>query len=175
MPADYSPGTHTPAYRWTLERDLGDLLAPKEKHVLVCGLNPSTADAERDDPTSRRAIGFARREQATHLTMVNLYAARTTDPKGLKDFDDPVGAANDQAIADAAREADLVIAAWGKPPGKAGKARARQVLEMLRTEGDVYRIGPPTIEGHPRHPLYLPESAKRTPLELHAAKRKPAP
>ena len=128
-----------------------------------------------DDPTSRRVIGFARREQATRLTMVNLYAARTTDPKGLKDFDDPVGAANDQAIADTAREADLVIAAWGKPPGRAGKARARQVLEMLRAAGDVYRIGPPTIEGHPRHPLYLPESATRTPLELHAAKRTPAP
>ena len=175
MQADDSRGKHAPTYRWTLERDLGDLLAPREKHVLICGLNPSTADAERDDPTSRRVIGFARREQATHLTMVNLYAARTTDPKGLKDFGDPVGAANDQVIADAARKADLIIAAWGKPPGKTGKARARRVLDLLTTAGDVYRIGPPTLEGHPRHPLYLPESTTRTPLELHAAKRKPAP
>ncbi len=90
----------TPTYRWTLERDLSDLLAPKPKHVLVCGLNPSTADTERDDPTSRRVIGFARREGATRLTMINLYAARTTDPRRLKDFDDPVGAANDQVITD---------------------------------------------------------------------------
>ncbi|MCY4637919.1 MAG: DUF1643 domain-containing protein [Acidobacteria bacterium] len=154
MPADDSRGKHTPAYRWTLKRDLGDLLAPKEKHVLVGGLNPSTADAERDDPTSRRVIGFARREQATHLTMVNLYAARTTDPKGLKDFNDPVGTANDQAIADAAREADLVIAAWGKPPGKAGKARARQVLEMLRAAA--------TSTGSGRRPAKATPGTRRT-------------
>lgn len=155
-------------YRWTLERDLGCLFTP-DKHVLVCGLNPSTADAERDDPTSRRVIGFARRERATRLTMVNLYAARTTDPRGLKDFDDPVGTANDQVITDAARHADLIIAAWGKPPGKAGEARAKRVLELLTAAGDVYRLGPATKEGHPPHPLYLPKSDKRTPLQLHAA------
>jgi len=175
MPADHGAARRTPTYRWTLERDLGDLLAPEEKHVLVCGLNPSTADAERDDPTTRRVIGVARGGRATGLTMVNLYAARTTNPKGLKDFSDPVGAANDQVIAEAARGAHLIIAAWGKPPGKAGEARARRVLELLTAAGDVYRLGPATKEGHPRHPLYLPESDLRTPLELHAARRSPAP
>ena len=175
MPTDHGASRRTPSYRWTLERDVGDMLVPQEKHVLVCGLNPSTADAERDDPTSRRVIGFARREQATRLTMVNLYSARrTTDPRGLKDFDDPVGAANDQVISDAARRADLIIAAWGRPPGKAGEARARHVLDLLTAAGDVYRLGPATSEGHPRHPLYLPESGLRTPLELHAARRRPA-
>jgi len=167
--------TRSPSYRWTLERDLGDLLSPEDRHVVLCGLNPSTADAERDDPTSRRVIGFARREQATRLTMVNLYAARTTDPKRLKDFDDPVGGANDHAISDAARRADLIIAAWGKPPSKAGEARARRVLDLLTAAGDVYRLGPATSEGHPRHPLYLPQSGLRTPLELHAARRRPHP
>ncbi|MYH30453.1 MAG: DUF1643 domain-containing protein [Acidobacteria bacterium] len=163
------PARRTPDYRYTLERDLGGLLAPRPKHVLVCGLNPSTADAERDDPTSRRVIGFARREEATRLTMVNLYAARTTDPKGLKDFDDPVGAGNDAAIAGAANDADLIIAAWGRPPDKAGRARARRVLNLLTAAGNVYRLGPATKEGHPPHPLYLPKSGKRTPIELHAA------
>jgi len=168
MPTDRGATRRTPSYRWTLERDLGDLLAPEDKHVLVCGLNPSTADAEGDDPTSRRVTGFARRERATRLTMVNLYAARTTNPKGLKDFDDPVGAANDQVIAEAARGAHLIIAAWGKPPGKAGEARARKVLELLTAAGDVYRLGPATKEGHPPHPLYLPASTAATPLQLHA-------
>ena len=170
MPTNDSAGKRTPTYRWTLERDLGDLLAPEEKHVLVCGLNPSTADAERDDPTSRRVIGFGRRERATRLTMVNLYAARTTDPKGLKDFDDPVGAANDRVIAEAARRAGLIVAAWGKPPGKAGEARARRVLDLLTAANDVYRLGPATKEGHPPHPLYLPASEAATPLQLHAAR-----
>ena len=113
-------------------------------------------------------IGFARRERATRLTMVNLYAATTTDPKRLKDFDDPVGAANDETIAEAARRADVIIAAWGKPPGKAGETRARRVLELLTAGGDVYRMGPATKEGHPPHPLYLPASEAATPLQLHA-------
>lgn len=169
MPPKDRSAKPTPEYRWTLERDLGDLLAATPKHVLVCGLNPSTANAERDDPTSRRVIGFARREQATRLTMVNVYAARTTDPRRLKDFDDPVGAVNDRVIAEAARGADLIIAAWGKPPGKAGEARARHVLELLTTAGDVYRLGAATKEGHPPHPLYLPGSETATPLQLHAA------
>ncbi|MDE2906063.1 MAG: DUF1643 domain-containing protein [Acidobacteriota bacterium] len=169
MPAERGRARRTPTYRWTLERDLDNLLAPTKKHVLVCGLNPSTADAERDDPTSRRVIGFARREHATRLTMVNMYAARTTDPKGLKDFEDPIGPANDETITAAARDADLIIAAWGKPPGKDGEARAKRVLELLTAAGDVYRLGPATKEGHPPHPLYLPKSVTRTPLELHAA------
>ena len=173
MPANHGAARRTPAYRWTLERHLGDLLAPEDKHVVLCGLNPSTTDAERDDPTSRRVIGFARRERATRLTMVNLYAARTTDPRRLKDFDNPVGAANDQVISDAARRADLIIAAWGKPPGKAGEARARRVLDLLTAAGDVYRLGPATSEGHPRHPLYLPASETETPLQLHAARNPP--
>ena len=56
MPADDDSAKRTPDYRWTLERDLGDLLAPAPKHVLVCGLNPSTADAERDDPNRHKPI-----------------------------------------------------------------------------------------------------------------------
>lgn len=171
MPPAGHPADPDPAYRWTLERDLGNLLAPRPKHVLVCGLNPSTAGAEREDPTSRRVIGFARREQATRLTMVNVYAARTTDPKKLKTFTDPVGEANDRTISKAAREADLIIAAWGKPPTKAGVARAREVLDLLTATGDVYRLGAATKEGHPPHPLYLPSSEAATPLELHARQR----
>lgn len=173
MPADNGSAKRTPEYRWTLKRDVGDLLAPTKKHVLVCGLNPSTADAEHDDPTSRRIIGFARRENATHLTMVNLYAARTTDPKRLRDFNDPVGTANDRTIAEAAHRAHLIIAAWGKPPGKAGEARARRVLDLLTAAGDVYRLGPATRDGHPPHPLYLPASGAATPLQLHAPRRTP--
>lgn len=106
--------------------------------------------------------------------MVNLYGARTTDPRRLKDFDDPVGAANDETIAEAARDADLIIAAWGKPPGKAAKARARHVLDLLRAAGHVCRLGPATRNGHPPHPLYLPGSDTATPLQLHARCTQPA-
>ena len=129
----------TATYRYTLERDLGTLLDSEPKHVVICGLNPSTAGANRYDPTSRRTIAFTRREGGTRLTLINVYAARSTKPSGLRKFDDPIGPLNDETIVRLAKTADLLIAAWGKPPGKAAEKRAAEVLEMLREHGDVYR------------------------------------
>ena len=43
-------------YRWWLRRCLGT----GEGCLLFVGLNPSRADGQRDDPTLRRLIGFAR-------------------------------------------------------------------------------------------------------------------
>ena len=43
-------------YRYWLSRRL----SMGERTVLFVGLNPSTADATKDDPTIRRCVGFAR-------------------------------------------------------------------------------------------------------------------
>ena len=79
-------------------------------------LNPSTADAERDDPTIRRCIGFSRAWGFGGAEMVNLFALRSTDPGRLREAADPVGPGNVAHIADAARGATQVIAAWGAFP-----------------------------------------------------------
>ncbi len=156
-------------YRYLLTRDLGSLLTLEApRRVLFCMLNPSTATAETDDPTIRRVIRFAGREDATELAVVNLFAARATDRRRLPAFDDPVGPENDTVIEQQAAAADLIIAAWGVLPAKAPKGRAQAVLDRLTRHGDVHRLGEPTAAGHPRHPLFLPANTARV---LHAAQQ----
>ena len=157
-------------YRYLLTRDLRSLLTLEApRRVLFCMLNPSTATANTDDPTIRRVIRFAAREDATELAVVNLFGARATDPRELPAFDDPVGPDNDAVIEQQAADADLIIAAWGVLPAKAPKERAQTVLDMLTRHADVHRLGEPTAAGHPRHPLHLPANAARV---LHAARRR---
>ncbi len=70
-------------YRYVLTRNLRRLYSKVEKHIVLCGLNPSTADEEVDNATSWGVTAFAEREDGTRLTMVNVYAARSTDPRRL--------------------------------------------------------------------------------------------
>lgn len=144
-------------YRYRLTRHW----EPDGPTVAFVMLNPSTADEMVADPTVRRCIGFAKREGAGQLVVVNLFALRSTDPAQLARADDPIGPGNDQHILTAARDASLVVAAWGAHPAAAD--RADDVRAMLTAIGHpLYRIGPPTKDGHPRHPLYL---NAETPLE----------
>jgi hypothetical protein len=129
-------------------------------------LNPSTADGTEDDPTIRRCRGFARDMGYAGLTVLNLYAYRATKPRDLflamaKDVD-VVGPENDECLAwlleSAADTKVPVIAAWG------AHAAPLRVLE-LRTmphATEVLRALGTTADGSPRHPLYLPASARPT-------------
>lgn len=76
-------------------------------------LNPSTADADVDDHTIRKCVGFSRRWGFGRLIVVNLFALRATDPRFLAKNLDPVGPENDFYICEALREARQVICAWG--------------------------------------------------------------
>ena len=69
--------------------------------LLFVMLNPSTADAEVDDATIRRCLGFADAHGFGELEVVNLYAYRATDPADLKRAGYPVGPDNDAHIEDA--------------------------------------------------------------------------
>ena len=85
--------------------------------------------------------------------LVNLYAARSTDPSGLLMMDDPVGPDNDAKILAAVTEADEVLLAWGtvgsRTPGFAD--RVRHVLSLIGEKPTIAKGV--TQDGHPRHPL----------------------
>lgn len=148
-------------YRYSLHRDWCRPFQ-RPRWVTFVMLNPSTADAESDDPTIRRCVSFARAMFGTGLVVVNLYAYRATDPTELKTAEDPVGPQNDCRLATffdlAARYDFPIIAAWG---ARAESARVASVmglpgaerLQALRT----------TKQGAPAHPLYLPSASTPTP------------
>lgn len=145
-------------YRYALLRRWGD--APTFATFVL--LNPSTADAEQDDPTIRRCIGFAKAWGLAALRVVNVYALRSTDPEALRRADDPVGPLNDRYLtrhAEAARDEGMpLVAAWG---AHADPNRVRQVLALPGMTA-LTALGT-TKDGHPRHPLYLPAAAARHP------------
>ena len=61
--------------------------------ALLQHAQPSTATAETDDPTIRRVIRFAAREDATEIAVINQFAARATDPTGAPCVRRPGGTA----------------------------------------------------------------------------------
>ncbi len=138
------------AYRYRLGRRW-DAGAGRACFVM---LNPSTADAERDDPTIRRCIGFAQRWGYSSLEVVNLFAFRATNPAALRDAGDPIGADSDRFIEEAASGSDRVVCAWGADRFAQASGRATDVLAILKGCSEARCLGV-TSEGHPRHPLYV--------------------
>lgn len=142
-------------YRYLLGRDW-DTGKPWGAFVM---LNPSTADAEKDDPTIRRCISFARREGWGGLVVANLFAFRATSPKIMLAADYPIGPDNDTHLEATLKDACAVICAWGINGAFMGRdAVFRNMSERLGVQ--TYALGF-TKDGHPRHPLYLPDE---TPL-----------
>ena len=143
-------------YRYKLERPLTG--------VGICCfvmLNPSTADGEKDDPTLRRCIGFAKREGMGSLEVVNLFAFRATNPELLHTAGDPVGPENDQYLRAAFDRANLIICAWGEHGSL--HSRDRQVMQMIG--GRAMCLGL-TAKHQPKHPLYIPKEAPLIPFKV---------
>lgn len=149
-------------YRYTLTRKTQCPLRWIMPALFIM-LNPSTADAEKDDPTIRRCISFAERHSCTDLTVVNLFALRSTNPKELLKHPDPIGPLNDQRIAEQIykHRGGIVIAAWGSH--SFAKDRADEIINKF---GPFVCLGT-TKNGSPRHPLYVRSD---TPLVALCAK-----
>lgn len=151
-------------YRYRLSRQWGD--GPPMRFVM---LNPSTADAEVDDPTIRRCMGFARREGYPGIEVVNLFALRVTRPVHLFDrsiADDPVGPDNRGWVAtmlDRSKASGAaIVVAWGAHPKIHWSDVYRDFFDWEDMVYPCLCLGK-TAEGHPRHPLYLRNDA---PLEV---------
>lgn len=141
-------------YRYWLERTWGT--GPRMGFIM---LNPSTADAEIDDPTIRRCIGFAKREGCGGLAVVNVFAFRATDPSNLPQC--PLAASgpeNAVYLHKLSTHADgPIIAAWGANAKAA--ARRFEILRDMGRAGRKLHALKVTKSGSPGHPLYIHSDA----------------
>ena len=117
-------------------------------------LNPSTADEFKLDPSCSRARAYAERWGYGGLVVTNIFAWRATDPDEMKAAKDPIGRGNDAAILRAAREAAIVVCAWGNHGEHRG--RGGEVVSSLRASQVDLHYLKMNGAGHPSHPLYLP-------------------
>ena len=125
-------------------------------------LNPSTADEFQLDPSCTRARVYAERWGYGSLVVTNLFGWRATDPRDMKAALDPVGPGNNRAIVRAAKEAAIVVCAWGNHG--AHLDRSMKVLSLLQARGVALHALRVNGAGEPAHPLYLPGNLR--PLKL---------
>jgi len=121
-------------------------------------LNPSTADATKNDPTVERCHRRAVDMGFGALEVINIFAYRATDPKDLKKAARPVGPLNDQTLIEAASAAQMTICAWGSHGNF--KGRDMDVRNLLKSANIKTYMLALTKHDQPRHPLYMPYSQK---------------
>lgn len=129
------------------------------------GLNPSTADEMKDDPTLRRVKDFARRWGHGGVLMTNLFAFRATKPDDMMRADNPngEGSINQETILSAASEVTCIVAAWGKDGAHIQTGYAMKYLLQIMGHGRKLHCFKLCQNGEPYHPLYM---AADTPLQV---------
>lgn len=127
--------------------------------LVTIGLNPSTADHLKDDPTIRRCKEFAKVFGFGGYRMLNAFALRSTDYKALFRAKDPIGPENTIEYLRLWSDGPMTIACWG------GHITERKWQHYYRGH-DISEAIPGllclrrTKSGHPEHPLYLPGNLK---------------
>lgn len=143
-------------YRYSLSRSWHEGVRSPAVFIM---LNPSTADAERDDPTIRRCIGMGKSLGCVGIRVVNLFAFRASRPHDMKAANDPVGPDNLAHVLQAIERHNdhhglmqgPVICAWGTHGGFMGQDET--VMGWITScKPSCLAI---TKHGFPRHPLYV--------------------
>ena len=132
-------------YRYVLIREWDS----RKPSLMFIGLNPSTADEEKDDPTIRRIMGFAKKGGYEKIYVTNIFAFGATYPKDLFSNKNPVGFDNDLWIKNISKEVEKVILAYGNLGKKFD--RPNEILKLIESPYCI-KI---SKTGYPMHPLYL--------------------
>ncbi|MCQ8240570.1 DUF1643 domain-containing protein [Rhizosaccharibacter radicis] len=135
-------------YRW----ELREVWNPRLPLWLFLLMNPSIAGIRFSDPTVGKTGQIARYHGAGGQIIANTGAYRSTCPAGLLQADDPIGPENEETIMRCAREAGMVIAAYGQPPA-ALRGVGLRLSRRIVAEGIPLHVFRLSQDGTPMHPL----------------------
>ena len=136
---------------WRIWEETGD-------YLLFIGLNPSTANGVKDDPTIRRVINFAKSWNFGGLYCGNLFSLVSPDPNRLffEACPELPGGPNNEAIKRMRELSTCVLVGWGEWGQNAG-LRPSEVLALIGEPVYCLKVNK---SGEPTHPLYLPANTK---------------
>lgn len=135
---------------------------PKDKNILVLGVNPSTARPGKSDPTIRNVKRILSRKYGKGYgwIMMNLHPQRATKPEDIKEND--VWSQNNLKVVKAVAEQFKIHAiwcAWGNMIDMSGKEflynNLNQIYKIVEGRDKWYHYGEFTKVGNPRHPLFM--------------------
>ena len=139
--AEFSPDK---MYRYKLWR-----IWDEELPLVMCiGLNPSTANADTNDPTINYLIKMLKILGYGGFYMMNLFAYISSKPEDLLTCADPIGD-NDYYLSQVRSMCSDVIVCWGN--FKQAKDRIEQVLPRY----PLAKCFGKNLNGTPMHPLAL--------------------
>lgn len=130
-------------YRYLLSRDWAE-----GKIAMCIGLNPSNANAEKNDPTINILIKTLTSLGFGGLRMVNLYAYISSKPSKLFEVADPQNE-NDAWLVTTAYGCQEIIFCWGS--FKNIEYRAKKVMEMFPSS----KCFAKNTNGTPLHPMAI--------------------
>lgn len=158
--------------RLLLERTL---LSPGLRTAVWLLCNPSTADAQQDDPTVRRMRHFTLRAGCGRMLVGNVWPLRTPYPAELwaalarGDLTDAMRSANLDALAAMAAQADALFVAFGAEPWRRHRPAVEEAVRVMLAAApdwivpDCLGITP---DGAPLHPLARGKFAVRNDCEI---------
>ena len=132
--------------------------------IICFGINPSTANDIKYDPTILKIRKIASENNCDGWIMLNLYPQRATNPNDMHiEADNDLNIKNYKAIRSVFNTYPnaLTLASWGNAIGKRKylKDCLKEILAIAPDRKWVCR-GKLTVKGNPRHQLYVPDNTK---------------
>lgn len=135
------------------------------------GLNPSKADAEKNDLTISKMCGFSQRWGFGGLIVVNMFALISTNPKIMVTDHDPVGGDLDAhlwALLRLDKRVTRIVCCWGNLPTREKRlwCRVDDWARKLKADPRAVCLGRTKTAGEPRHPSRLGYATDLEPLGI---------